>query len=91
MRRLLIIGATAVVRWAARNGAPAGSWLARMLARKPRMLVRRGAGQQDGAHRLGAAGARRGLSGSGGGGVIGRGLRLSGRRKVEGEVWRNGR
>src|SRR5712692_4986546 len=27
------------VRWAARRGAPAGSWLARMMARKPRMLV----------------------------------------------------
>ena len=39
IRRLLIIGAMAVVRWAARNGAPEGSWLARMLARKPRMVV----------------------------------------------------
>lgn len=39
IRRLLIIGAMSVVRWAARNGAPEGSWLARMLARKPRMLV----------------------------------------------------
>jgi len=39
LRRLLIIGAMAVVRWAARHGATAGSWLARMLARKPRMLV----------------------------------------------------
>ena len=40
LRRLLIIGASAVVRWAARNGAPAGSWMARMIARKPPMLVR---------------------------------------------------
>jgi transposase len=39
LRQLLIIGAMAVVRWAARRGAPAGSWLARMMARKPRMLV----------------------------------------------------
>lgn len=39
LRRLLIIGAMAVVRWTGRRGAPAGSWLARMLARKPRMLV----------------------------------------------------
>jgi transposase len=39
LRRLLIIGASAVVRWAARKGAPVGSWLERMLARKPRMLV----------------------------------------------------
>ena len=40
LRRLLIIGASAVVRWAARHGAPAGSWMARMLASKPPMLVR---------------------------------------------------
>jgi len=39
IRRLLIIGAVAVVRWAARKGAPVGSWLARMMERKPRMLV----------------------------------------------------
>ena len=40
LRRLLIIGASAVLRWAARHGAPAGSWIARMLACKPPMLVR---------------------------------------------------
>src|SRR3954470_5218635 len=40
LRRLLIIGATAVARWAARKGVPAGSWLGRMLARKAPMLVR---------------------------------------------------
>ena len=39
IRRLLIIGASAVVSQAVRRGAPQGSWLARMLARKPRMLV----------------------------------------------------
>lgn len=39
IRRLLIIGAMTVVRWAGRKSAPVGSWLARMLARKPRMLV----------------------------------------------------
>lgn len=39
IRRLLIIGAVATVRWAVRKGAPEGSWLARMLAKKPRMLV----------------------------------------------------
>ena len=39
LRRLLIIGATSVVRWRARHGAPAGSWMARMLATKPKMLV----------------------------------------------------
>jgi len=39
LRRLLICGAVALVRWAARKGAPSGSWLAGMLARKPRMVV----------------------------------------------------
>ncbi len=39
MRRLLIIGASAVVSQACRRGAAEGSWLARILARKPRMLV----------------------------------------------------
>src|SRR5919199_2658263 len=39
IRRLLILDASAVVRWASRRGAAAGPWLARMLARKPRMLV----------------------------------------------------
>jgi transposase len=39
LRRLLIIGASAVVRHASRHGAAPGSWLAGMLARKPRMLV----------------------------------------------------
>ena len=39
IRRLLIIGASAVVRQACMRGAPAGSWLEHMLARKPRMLV----------------------------------------------------
>jgi transposase len=40
LRRLLIIGASAVARWASRKGAAAGSWLANMMARKPPMLVR---------------------------------------------------
>ena len=39
IRRLLIIGAMAVVRWAARKGAAEGSWLGRMMAKKPRLLV----------------------------------------------------
>jgi transposase len=39
IRRLLIIGAMAVVRSALREGTPEGSWLHRMLARKPRKLV----------------------------------------------------
>jgi transposase len=39
IRRLLILGASAVVRQACKRGAPAGSWLARILPRKPKMLV----------------------------------------------------
>jgi transposase len=39
LRRLLIIGSSAVVLHASRRGAPKGSWLEQMLARKPRMLV----------------------------------------------------
>ena len=39
MRRLLIIGSSAVVLQASKRGAPRGSWLEQMLARKPRMLV----------------------------------------------------
>lgn len=39
LRRLLMIGSMAVVRWAARRGAATGSWLARMMSKKPRMLV----------------------------------------------------
>src|SRR6516165_3115834 len=39
IRRLLIIGASAVVQQASRRGAPKGSWLPQMLARKPKMLV----------------------------------------------------
>lgn len=39
IRRFLIIGAMTRIRWAIRNGAPKGSWLEQMLARKPRMLV----------------------------------------------------
>ena len=39
LRRLLITGAMAVVSWAARRGETRDPWLARMLARKPRLLV----------------------------------------------------
>ena len=39
IRRFLVIGATAVIRWASRRGAPKGSWLARMLERKPVPVV----------------------------------------------------
>ncbi len=39
IRRLLIIGAMARVNWASRRPPRVDSWLSRMLARKPRMLV----------------------------------------------------
>jgi transposase len=39
LRRLLIIGSSAVVQQASKRGAPKGSWLEQMLVRKPRMLV----------------------------------------------------
>ena len=39
IRRLLITGTMVIVRWACRKGAQEGTWLHRMLGRKPRMLV----------------------------------------------------
>ena len=39
IRRLLIIGAMSRLNWLGRKTIPEGSWLARMLDRKPRMLV----------------------------------------------------
>ena len=39
LRRLIIIGCSAVVLQASKRGAPSGSWLEQMMARKPRMLV----------------------------------------------------
>ena len=39
IRRLLIIGAMSRLNWLGRKSIPEGSWLARMVARKPRMLV----------------------------------------------------
>jgi transposase len=39
IRRLLIIGAMSRLSWLGRKSIPEGSWLARIAARKPRMLV----------------------------------------------------
>lgn len=39
IRRLLIIGAMSRLNWMGRKSIPQGSWLARIAARKPRMLV----------------------------------------------------
>lgn len=39
IRQMLILGAMSRLNWMGRKSIPEGSWLARMLARKPRMLV----------------------------------------------------
>lgn len=39
IRRLLIVGAMSIVHWRGRDGGRPGSWLSRMLERKPRKLV----------------------------------------------------
>ena len=39
IRRLLVTGAMAVVRWALRRGAPQNPWLERMLERKPPLVA----------------------------------------------------
>lgn len=39
IHRLLLVGAMSVVHWKGRGGGRPGSWLARMLAKKPKMLV----------------------------------------------------
>jgi transposase len=39
LRRLLITACSTVVQWARRKGGPATTWLGRMLARKPTLLV----------------------------------------------------
>jgi len=72
IRRLLIIGASAVVQQASRRGAAKGSWLAQMLAPKPKDAGHRRASQQDGPHRLSPVGQRRRLQSSGSGGVADR-------------------
>ena len=39
IRQMLIIGAMSRLNWMGRKAIPESSWLARMMARKPRMLV----------------------------------------------------
>lgn len=39
IRRLLIIGAIPVIRWANQKGTAPGTWLDAMLLRRPRMIV----------------------------------------------------
>src|SRR3954447_25581772 len=96
IRRLLILGASAVVRWAGQRGTPAGSWRARggLVAgadagAQAEDAGHRGPGQQDGPHRLGLAGQGGRLSGSGTGRVSAPGPR--GRGASGRTAWRNGR
>ena len=92
LRRLLIIGASAVARWAARKGVPAGSWLGRMLARKPPMLVRVALANKMARIVWALLAQGWGLSSSGCGGVGAvTTARLSRSGRVKGEGWRNGR
>ena len=92
LRRLLIIGASAVARWAARKGVPAGSWLGRMLARKPPMLVRVALANKMARIVWALLAQGWGVSSSGCGGVGAvTTARLSRSGRVKGEGWRNGR
>ena len=70
IRRLLIIGAMAVIRSALRKGPPEGSWLQRMLARETKDAGGDSARQQDGALGLGHADEGRRFSSSCGCGVL---------------------
>lgn len=73
LRKLLVGGASAVVRHA-RLHPGKRPWIDQLLARRPACQGRhRGAGQQDRAHRVGSPGARRNLSGTGIGSTAGRG------------------
>jgi transposase len=63
LRRLLVVGAQAVLRHAGRRAEAAGPWLGRLLREKPRKVAAVAPGQQDRAHRLGGAGQARSISG----------------------------
>jgi transposase len=63
LRRLLIVGATAVIRHA-RAHPDKHPWIIKLLAKMPQEGRRR-AGQQNGAHRLGGSGQGRNLPGAG--------------------------
>ena len=64
LRRLLIVGATAVIRHA-RAHPDKHPWLMQLLAQDAGQGGRGGAGQQDGPHRLGGSGQGRNLSSAG--------------------------
>jgi hypothetical protein len=63
LRRILVVGAIAVLRRAQDNPGKY-PWLTQLLARRPFKVVAVGARQQDGAHGLGAAGPWWHLSGA---------------------------
>jgi len=49
IRRLLVTGAMAVIRWALRRGVPGNPWLVRLLERKPPRIAVFALANQDGA------------------------------------------
>ena len=63
LRTLLVVGATAVIRYARTKTAADTAWINSLLARKPARLVVSGLGQQDSPHRMGGAGERGSLPG----------------------------
>ena len=92
LRRLLIIGANSVIiKQHVHPMARSGTWLGGMFLRKPPMLVRVAACEQDGADRLGANGEERGLQGSGCGGVSRPTVARRRSERGQGAVWRNSR
>jgi hypothetical protein len=64
IRKLLVLGATSMVRRVARWSSRAGRWVAGRAGAAPGAAGHGGAGEQDGAHRVGADDARRGLPGA---------------------------
>lgn len=54
LRRLLVVGAHAVLRFSRTGKAPSTRWAADLLMKKPYNVVGRRAGEQNGAGRLGA-------------------------------------
>lgn len=67
--RPLIIGASSVVRWAARKGTPAGLWLASIFRAQANDAGSCRVGEQNGSRYVGLDGQRRDLPRSGRGGV----------------------
>ena len=65
IRRLLVLGATSMVRRAANWNSAAGALGARRAGAAAGAAGHGGAGEQDGAHRVGADDAQRGLPGAG--------------------------